>query len=366
MSDGFDLEKLIRDVFAPAPDERVLVMVDVPHDQFADHADWADRRQFAEEWREGFAKLGLYTHPLLAFPATGASNSDLPLSGMLAGRPARIEDLLADSQIAVAMTQFSATAPLVAFTRKYPNLRAASMPNVLRRMTRSALAADYNLVAMKARVLADMLTDATEANVLFTTGHEMLFDLRFRSGLADDGICSRMKVDHRVINLPSGEAFIVPYEGERPGELSRTRGILPVRWKDDTALLHVEANRITEIEGGAYADSLRAHFEVDPARRNIAELGLGCNDDAVVLGSVLEDEKAGFHWAYGRSEHLGGVTGPDAFQAPGHVVHHDIVYADGCPLTVRSVTLVYPDARRECILRNNRYTLWPVQEKKTP
>src|SRR5690606_35600610 len=98
-------------------------------------------------------------------------------------------------------------------------------------------------------------------------------------------------------------------------------------WQGDQAVLVVRQNRITEINGGAYAAKLRAHFDVDPARRNIAELGLGCNDAAVVQGSVLEDEKAGFHWAYGRSEHLGGTVGPDAFSDPAHVVHHDIVYA---------------------------------------
>ena len=33
---------------------------------------------------------------------------------------------------------------------------------------------------------------------------------------------------------------------------------------------------------------------------------------AEVTGCVLEDEKAGFHWAFGRSDHLGGVVGVPA------------------------------------------------------
>jgi leucyl aminopeptidase (aminopeptidase T) len=239
------------------------------------------------------------------------------------------------------------------------------MPGVLRRMERSALSADYAEVARRTHLLADRLTRAESAEVTFATGHRFTFDLRHRTGHADDGQCTRDKEGFRLINLPSGEAFIVPYEGERAGEPSRSAGVIPVSWKGETALLHVRHNRIEDLEGGAYADRLRAHFEVDPARRNVAELGLGCNDAAVVMGSVLEDEKAGFHWAYGRSEHLGGVVGPDAFRDPAHVVHHDIVYADGCPITVHDLTLVYADGRRESILHNNRYTLWPVQEKRT-
>ena len=50
----------------------------------------------------------------------------------------------------------------------------------------------------------------------------------------------------------------------------------------------------------AGAARFRDIFAADPARPNIAEVAFGCNERAVVTGNVLEDEKAGFHWAYGR------------------------------------------------------------------
>lgn len=359
---SFHLDQLLRDVFAPAPTERVLVMVDLPRVGLADHPDWAERRAMAEAWRQGFQRLGCQVAPLLRFPASSGNNADLPSSGESDGNTVSVAQAIADAHIVVAMTTHSATAPLSACVKQRSDLRVASMPGVLRRMERSALSANYAEVARRTHLLAERLTRAESAEVTFDTGHSFTFDLRHRVGHADDGQCTRDKKGFRLINLPSGEAFIVPYEGERPGEPSRSEGTIPVRWKGDTALLHVRQNRIEEIEGGDYASKLRTHFDVDPARRNVAELGLGCNDDAVVLGSVLEDEKAGFHWAYGRSEHLGGVIGPDAFRDPSHVVHHDIVYADGCPITMRDVTLRYADGGKECILINNRYTLWPVQE----
>ena len=355
---AFDLPRLLRDVFDPRPGERVLVMVDEPHGRWTDDADWADRRAFAAEWREAFAALGLAVQPLLAYPATGAGNADLPAEGRQDGQTVRLADALAGADIAVAMTRFSATAPLVAFTRRLPNLRAASLPNVLRRMTGSALAADYTVVAKKCAVLADLLEDAVSAEVEFDTGHRVTFDLRHRAAHADDGQCRRGR-DHRVINLPSGEAFIVPYEGERPGDPSRTAGEIPVRQGPETAVLRIRANRIEEVAGeGRLADRLRELFALDPARRNVAELGLGCNDRAIVTGNVLEDEKAGFHWAYGRSEHLGGTVGPDAFSRPEHVLHHDIVYARGCPIEVRRLDLVYPDREHETILRDGDYVIF--------
>jgi leucyl aminopeptidase (aminopeptidase T) len=226
-------------------------------------------------------------------------------------------------------------------------------------MEQSALAADYSVVGPRTHVLAERLTKAEAADVVFETGHTFTFDLRHRIGHADDGLCTPDKKGFRLINLPSGEAFIVPYEGEKPDEPSRSQGEIPVRREGETAFLRVEANRITSIEGhGKFPDYLRRHFDEDPARRNIAELGLGCNGNAIVTGNVLEDEKAGFHWAYGRSEHLGGVVGPGNFKSPATVVHHDIVYAAGCPIGVRSLTLHYPDKTSEIIMRDNRYTIF--------
>jgi leucyl aminopeptidase (aminopeptidase T) len=356
---SFDLDKLLRDVFQPAPGEPVVVMVDTPHGRHLDTEDWADRRRMAEEWRAAFARIGTAPLPLLSFPATGASNADLPEYADLHGVRVAMADVLGRMHIAVALTQFSATAPLAAYTRRFPGLRGASMPGVLRRMTQTALAADYLVVARKARILADLLTDAVEADVVFSTGHALRFDLRHRTAHADDGLCRHDRAPPRVINLPSGEAFIVPYEGEIAGDPSRTEGEIPLTRGSELAVLEVRANTITGVHGDhGWAGYLRQHYDVDPARRNVAELGLGCNDRAIVAGNILEDEKAGFHWAYGRSEHLGGVTGPGAFSSPAHVLHYDVVYAPGCPLGIASLTLRYPDRETEVIMRDSAYTIF--------
>ncbi|HMP74054.1 MAG TPA: aminopeptidase [Kiritimatiellia bacterium] len=352
----FNLPRLLRDVFDPQPGETALVIVDVPHGSIPDHQDWKDRRDMAADWQKALVELGVPTPPVLFYPATGANNGDLPLHGQLDGKTVVLHDLIAKANIVTAMTRYSATAPLSMLTRRYPKLRVASMPNVLRRMEQSALAADYTEVARKANLLADLLERAERAEITFDTGHHVTFDLRHRHAHADDGMCRPDKQGFRLINLPSGEAFIVPYEGERPGDPSRTRGEIPLSWKGQTCVVHVEQNRITDISGPSpAAEELRAHFDVDPARRNIAELGLGCNDRAIITGNVLEDEKAGFHWAYGRSEHLGGTVAPDAFSDPAHVVHHDIVYAPGCPITIRRLDLLDPSGQAQAVIINGAY-----------
>lgn len=351
------LHTLLRDVFDPLPGERVLVMVDRPGTPEQDHADWQERRHMAAEWRQAFCDLGLEAAPLLSYLATGSNNADLPETGQMENVPVPLLDTIRSAQIVVAMTEYSATAPLSRFVRDTPTLRAASMPGVLRRMEETALAADYAEVARRVHLLAERLNRADAAELTFATGHRILFDLRHRRGLGDAGECRRDR-GHRLINLPSGEAFIVPYEGEREGEASRTEGEIPVQEPDGRVVFQVKANRIVAVGGEAGpAARLERWFAEDPARANVAELGLGCNPSAVVCGSVLEDEKVGLHWAYGRSEHLGGVTGPDAFRDPRNVVHQDIVYAPGCPIEADRLVLQLPDGQEE-ILCQNRYPLF--------
>jgi hypothetical protein len=364
MVESFDLEKLIVDVFAPQLGEKVLVMRDLPHGELTDNERWAERREMAVEWHSVFqrleSKLGISVHSLLTYPATGANNAPLPDEGEMEGRRIRLEDTLSDTNIVVALTEYSASAPLIGFTQTLPNLRAASMPGVMRSMEQTALAADYSEVARKSYVLAEKLDPAVGARVEFSTGHQVYFDLRNRKGGVDDGQLHVDKKGMRLINLPSGEAFIAPYEGEMEGQPSRTEGTIPAVYDDELVLFGVQENRIVEVIGeGPQAARKRDYFAADEARCNIAELGLGCNDKAVISGSVLEDEKVlGMHWAYGRSDHLGGTVGVANFSDPSHVVHYDIVYAKGGAIEIASLVLEYEDGTSEEIIYDGQYTVF--------
>jgi len=359
----FDIAQLFRDVVNPQKGEKITFLVDFPHDEIKSNKAWAERLKMAEDWHAGVRALcdevGAKLNPIVSFPATGANNSDLPDKGEVAGKKVSLKKILKKTNVCFALTEFSASAPLIKFTEKYPHLRAASLPGVTRSMEQTALAADYKQVAQRARVLTERLDRAESAHAVFSTGHEFTFDLRYRTSDPDDGYLHADKTGIRLINLPSGEACIVPYEGERTGEPSHTAGQLPIHLTDDVVALNVKANRIV----GAEATSMEAHelmqlLMADRARQNIAELGLGCNPTAVVSGQVLEDEKVGFHWAYGRSDHLGGIVGPEQFAKPENVLHVDIVYAQGCPITVKKLILKYPDNTEETIIENSEYTVF--------
>lgn len=355
-----DLQKLFVDVFDPQAGETAMVLFDTPHGHLHDTPAWTSRRAMAERWHAALAQLGerrgFRVLPLVSFPATGAHNAQLPEQGSLNGAPVWLDELAGQATLALALTQFSASAPLVEWTRRSPRLRIASMPLIEPAMEQTALAADYAQVARSCARLRASLADAELARICFSNGDSLTIDLRFRTAHADDGQLHADKKPPRIINLPGGEAYKAAYEGERAGTPSDTHGVLPVAWRGDIVRLEIEHNLVVDVLGrGEAAADLRNFLALDGARRNVAELGLGCNPRARVWGNVLEDEKAGPHIALGRSEHIGGTIGPDAFEDPRHIWHQDFIYARESAIHVAEMTLIGSRGESDLIVASGRY-----------
>ncbi len=335
--------QMLEDVFAPRNGERVLFLVDLPHDDIEDNAEWQARRQMADEWMDDFgamAKVTGFTIDKIEFPATGKNN-------------AKISEHLIDearkSNLVIAMTEYSATAPLGGVCDEEGSItRCASMPGVAKGMEETALRADYKKVKMYALALTDMLNNSVGAEISFSTGDSLFLDLRGRVAEADSGECSQAG---QCINFPAGESFKVPYEAvaEEIDEFgpSKSKGVMPVDYDGDLVRFVIENNRIVDIKGdGPRAGEMKEFFSQNDSRRNLAELGLGCNPKAVVSGNVLEDEKVGLHIAYGLSKHLGGKVDSD--------LHEDIVYARGCPVEGETLALLDNNGNRIELIVNSQ------------
>jgi hypothetical protein len=354
-----DLRKLFINVFDPEPGETAAVLVDLPHGELHDTDDWKQRRTMAERWHAALSELGgergFEVLPLISFDATGMNNGQLPATGRQDGALIALENIGARATLLLALTEFSASAPLIGWTKRFPKLRAASMPKVAPEMESTALAADYAQVARSCERLRARLAGAHSAEIEFSSGEQFHFDFRFREPEMDDGRLRRDMPPPRLINLPSGEAYTAAYEGE--GDVpSLTSGILPVWYGNEIVRLRVNKNRVEEVAGNTAASrNLQDFLFLDPARCNVAELGLGCNPRARVWGNVLEDEKAGPHIALGRSEHLGGITGPDAFRDARNVWHEDFVYARGSPIQIKRLTLVDSGGHSQPLFVNGSY-----------
>ena len=178
--------------------------------------------------------------------------------------------------------------------------------------------------------------------------HDLTLDLRHRTGHASGGLFPTNGV---AGNLPSGEAYTVPYEGEIPGDPSGSQGVLPVQIGSEVVLYEIRGNRaVSVLTDGPESRSEQELITTEPAYANLAELGLGVLGDFGLkpTGSILLDEKLGLHIAFGRSDHFGGTVGPKDFSSPGAVIHLDRVYIpETQPLVVvEDVTLLGLDLDR--------------------
>ena len=372
-----ELVALVRRVFLPRTDDTAIaILVDLPDVVRPDHPAWRTRREMAAEWAALLASqrdvLGLHTD-LVLFRNAHTNNGDLPAEGgwihhggalpesveALAGElMVSWSDVFSSHSILIAPTQYSATAPLKVAARSAA-IRAATMPGFRADMI-PALRLDYGEVNRRVVALAAMLDAADGADIVFETpvGEARLhLDLRFRSAHASGGL---IPDSGTAGNLPSGEAYIVPYEGERPDEPSRSAGLLPVEFDGEVVRYVIEANRAVKVlSGGPHADAERALLLREPAYGNLAELGLGVLAAFGVqpVGEVLLDAKLGLHIAFGRSDHFGGQVGSADFSSPDAVVHIDRVYVPACQpqIQIARVDLISASGDRRALMIDGAY-----------
>jgi hypothetical protein len=354
-----ELVLLVKRVFKPRSEDLGLaILIDFPDSEVADDPAWLDRRSMALDWHRKLlpstSQLGLDRIELFGYRNVRANNADLPSqvsrittlppSADELPEPQPFDEIFSQFQLFLVPTRFSATAPMKMKAREF-GFRAATMPGFSRAMI-PALALDYEKIHQRVELLKGLVDKASACELLFQVGdsdHHLTLDLRFRQGHASGGLIT---VPGTAGNLPSGEAYIVPYEGENEPSLSR--GVLPVQFGEDVVLYKIEENRaVAVLSENPASQEERRKLEEEPAYGNLAELGLGVLGDMGVepCGVVLMDEKLGLHIAFGRSEHFGGQVGPSDFSRPERVVHIDRVYLPQLQpkVKVRYVNLQMPE-----------------------
>jgi leucyl aminopeptidase (aminopeptidase T) len=231
-----------------------------------------------------------------------------------------------DVYLAPCLPSLSHTKARKAATDK--GIRGATLPGVDAELLARLMSADFDLMAQRSKAVADLLTNADEAHVTCGKGTDLRLDLQGRTAIPDDG---DLTAKAAFGNLPCGEGFIAPLNGE--GQLvATTVGGLGLA-EEGTITLTVEDGNLVEATGATGARFIAHLIEHGDLGRNLAELGVGTNDKAKLTGNVLEDEKiiGTVHIAFGASAAIGGnVAVP---------VHDDCVIVDPT-LTIGGTTVV--------------------------
>lgn len=190
-------------------------------------------------------------------------------------------------------------------------VRCATLPGVTEEMLARVMSADMEGLRSKGYAVADALDAASGAQITDANGTDLSLDLSGREAIPDAG---ELTEPGAFGNLPCGEGFISPAGGG--GTLVVDGSLAGIGLAEEPVELVIEGGHLTSARGGqgmAFMELLTMHGEDGT---NIAELGIGTNEKAILTGEILEDEKilGSCHVAFGASAGIGG-----AVQVPVHL-----------------------------------------------
>jgi leucyl aminopeptidase (aminopeptidase T) len=228
--------------------------------------------------------------------------------------PPTIAEALAACDVFVAPTSRSLSHTQARKRATEGGARGATMPTVTADMLARLMAIDFDTMRARSKAVAELLDAADRAHISCPRGTDLTLELTGRRGTSDDG---DLTAPGAFGNLPCGEGFIAPLsaDGTVVAQSLASIGLGEAR-------LTVSGGRLTEATGAAgeqLYERLTAHGE---AGTNLAELGVGTNENATLTGNVLEDEKmlGTVHVAFGASAGIGGTVAVP--------VHLDVVVTD--------------------------------------
>lgn len=233
--------------------------------------------------------------------ATLAVISELDSNGAEPPTPVAAAMVAAEVVLAPTIQSLSHTNARRAATQA--GVRVATLPGVTEDMLARLMNADMRALRRRGAAIAAALRSGEEARITCRHGSDLRLGLKDRVPIADAGV---LNAPGAFGNLPCGEAFVAPTTAE--GTLVVDGSIAGVGMVETPVELTIRDGHLTDAtgpEGDALLEMLTAHGEDGT---NIAELGIGTNEEATLTGNILEDEKilGTAHVAFGASAAIGG------------------------------------------------------------
>lgn len=185
--------------------------------------------------------------------------------------------------------------------------RVATMPGITEPVMIRTMGADYLKIAERTYKLSEILDKGEMAHVTSEAGTDIYLPIKGIQAISSTGL---VKEKGKYGNLPSGESFLMPEEGKSEGIFVVDGSFASVgKIYEEPIRIKVEEGYATKIEGGEEANKLKENLDkLGKEAYNVAELGIGTNDQAIVTGEILEDEKVmgTAHIALGNNISMGG------------------------------------------------------------
>ena len=252
--------------------------------------------------------------------------------------PCIVAEAMKSADVVIAPTSKSLTHTRATLEATNKGARIASMPAITEEIMCRVIPVDYRAIEDRSKRLRDLLSQESRVRLTTLAGTDLTFSIAGRKAIADTG---NLRERGARGNLPAGEVFIAPIEGETfgiaviDGSMSSV-GIIrtPIR-------MVVKEGYVTEINGGREANVLSTLLrDKGKKTRNIAELGIGTNEKATICEITLESEKTmgTVHVAIGDNSTFGGdISAP--------------VHLDG---VMKNPTLIIGDGT---VIRDGKYLI---------
>jgi leucyl aminopeptidase (aminopeptidase T) len=240
--------------------------------------------------------------------------------------PRAIAAAMAAADVVLAPTIQSLSHTAARKVASEAGVRIGTLPGVTEEMLTRLMTGDLEEIRRRGWAVVSALNSGSEVRITCRHGSDLRLGIEGRLGIVDAGELSSRGA---FGNLPCGEGFIAPLEGTAEGTLVVDGSIAGIGLLDTPTSLTVREGHLTDTTGsdGAALMELLSIHGADGT--NVAELGIGTNEEAILTGNILEDEKilGTCHVAFGASAAIGGTV-----QVPVHldcVVLEPTVEIDG-------------------------------------
>jgi len=229
-------------------------------------------------------------------------------------RPVAAAMAAADVVLAPTIQSLSHTAARKAASEA--GVRIATLPGVTEEMLARLMNGDLEEMRRRGWAIVNVMNRGARVRITDTNGSDLTFSIEGREGIVDAGELSGKGA---FGNLPCGEGFIAPVEGTAEGTLVVDGSIAAIGLVESPVQLTIEGGHLVGATGDEGAQLMELLTPHGPDGTNVAELGIGTNEEAILTGNILEDEKifGTAHVAFGASAGIGGTV-----QVP---VHLDVV-----------------------------------------
>jgi leucyl aminopeptidase (aminopeptidase T) len=274
----------VRDCMGAQPGERVLVVTD------------ALLRPIGYALQRACLELGLDV--LLVDMLPRKTNGEEP--------PPEVAELMTKMDVVLCPTSKSLTHTDSRRAASASGVRVATLPGVTEAIMVRCMNADYHEIAARTFRLCDLLEKTSVVRVTAPSGTDIVMPIKGRQAHASSGL---FREKGQWGNLPTGEAYLAPLEGQSNGVVVVDGSMAGVGMVSTPLRIEVKDGYATAITGGPEAGKLIDLLEPHGKdARTVAEFGIGTNDKAILTGIILEDEKVmgTIHIAFGDNKSMGG------------------------------------------------------------